>query len=753
MSLQETTSPLRRGLGALRRRVRAIRLVSGSGRVAVFVVLALAAFFFADYLLRLPLWVRAVTLVLFLLGTALVVVRRLLLPLARRLEDDVLAGRIEHAFPELEDRLLSSLAFARAEKAPDPDSEDSPELMQAVCEEAVRIAQPARFPYLARSTPAARWAGAAALLLAVAVLGTTARGDLVRTFARRSLLLQDVSWPRRTTLVVVGMEPGTPRTVTRGRETTVEIRAEGSIPDRVRFRYWEAADSRSRAEVVELTPSPENPALFAITMPIYESIRFTVSGGDDDRNRAFGIDALTPPAVLSIEMDCRYPEYLGREDRTLVGGDQRIPQGTRLTLRIRANMELRRALLAKGEDAPVEMRALGENRFATELTPEQDLRYSLRLVGPDGEENDAGADTYVLRVARDQPPSVRVATPGARPERRPVGVLLLGFAARDDHRVEGVELRYAVNEEEPRTAVFGDAGGDAVRSQRGPGADAERVLGVYTLDLARFRDREGQALDEGDRLRFRLVVKDSKGQTRETRAGYLVELIGEDDLAGALVARKGDLRGTLDRTLEKALEVQRRLEDIDAARGDRIEYRRLCSSAQAAQARVIEDIEGSARRIQSILDTYVFNRLGDRSSADQMLPFYERHLLEREDSARAFGGALYRSIWTAHQEKAIRLGDAHVKLVEMAELADRLATQHGPAAYRSLGRLTRAAEDDAYVAARRVVAGEQRTIAEGLARLRQLTREWENYESVIRYFRDLKRRQERLVEDLAPDRK
>ncbi len=733
--------------------MRAILLVAGTGRVAVFVLVALVAFFFADYLLRLPLWVRTVTLLLLLAGTAVVTLRRLLAPLARRLDDNVLARRIERAFPDLEDRLLSSLAFARDEKKPQPDSEDSPELMRAVCEEAVRIAEPARFPYLARSSPAARWAGVAAALLAVVVMASVSRADLVRTFARRSLLLRDVAWPRRTTLVIADMEPGRARLITRGRETTVEIRAEGSIPDRVRFSYWESSDRRSSAEIVELTPSSEDAALFAITMPIYESIRFTVAGGDDDREQVYHIDALTPPAVLAIEMECEYPTYLQRADETLAGGDQRVPQGTRITLRIRANMNLRDAFLAKGAAVPAAMKRIDGNQFEATLAPHKDLRYSLRLVGKSGEENDAGSDTYILRVARDQPPTVRVATPGTRPERLPGGVVLVGFNARDDHRIDRTVLRYAVGEDKPREAVFGDAGGDAVSSQRGSERAGGRLVGVFSLDLARFRNLKGEALSKGDQITFRLIVEDSKGQKRETRAEYRVQVVGEGDLDGALVARKGDLRGSLERTLEKALDVERRLDDIDGARGDRAEFRRLCNSSQAAQARVIEDIEAIARRVQSILDTYVFNRLGDRSSADQMLPFYERHLLQREGSGRAFGGELYGDIWAAYNEKAIRVGDAHIKLVEMAGLADRLAAEHGPQGYRGLGEMARAADEATYGNAKRKVATAQRKVADGLKRLRRLTQEWQNYEGVIRFFRDLQRRQQQIVEDLAPDKR
>ena len=67
----------------------------------------------------------------------------------------------------------------------------------------------------------------------------------------------------------------------------------------------------------------------------------------------YSIEALTPPSILSIEMDVTFPAYLKLEPRTLVGGDQRLPAGSKVNLRIKANMALRDATLLAGKEKPV----------------------------------------------------------------------------------------------------------------------------------------------------------------------------------------------------------------------------------------------------------------------------------------------------------------------------------------------------------------------------------------------------------------
>jgi len=747
MTLHELTAPLRRGLSQLRARVRSLLLTLGLARVFVFCAAALTVFFFADYLLRLPLGVRRFSLFVFAAGLVVVVVRHLVRPLTHHLHDELLAERVEAARPELENRLSSSLSFVHA--ADNPDNSDSPDLMRAVVQETVDMASTIPFRAVARSRTTVRWVVVAATLLGAVLVGLLAQPRLVSIFAQRSLLLRDISWPRRTTLRVLNMVPDKARQVTRGREVTIEVEANGSLPDRVTFSFWES-EGEPRVETIELTPASESPERFAITLPVYTSFEFSVTGGDDDRARVYSVDALTPPTIVGIFVDATYPAYLELEPETLRGGDQRLPEGTTARLRFKTNMPLQLATIAFGGEEPRELEPTGEDLFATTLEAKQDLRYSVRLVGNNGEENDPGVDTFVIRVHKDSAPVVRIHTPGARSERLARGVVLVRFGVRDDHRVAAARVVYRVNDGKERVTALGESGGDVLRilgpAERAPGF----LLGLAAFDLGRMRTDEDKPLSKGDVLSYHVNATDSAGHVQRTRATHKVELVTEEDLGQILEARQQELRESVDRAREhlgKASADLDAVRDLDAANQN--EFRRGTGHAQAAQARVITDLDSLSRRLRGVLNLYVFNRLGDASAVDQILPYYERHLLEQTDqTGLPFRSSLYRGLWAAHQERAIRAGGPLTKLIEMSDLAARLAVDHAPQAYRALAAIRAKQDADAIRTSLDEASAEQTALSEGLERLARLMREWQSYEGVVRFFKSLREHEKGLVEEL-----
>ncbi|MCZ6786109.1 MAG: hypothetical protein O7E54_02980, partial [Planctomycetota bacterium] len=620
--LTETVRPLRESLARLRARIRALLFVHGSARLVVFLVAMLSLLFFADYLLRLPPAVRRITFFGLLAGLGVVVLRRLVRPLSVPLTDERLAARIEAEHPELNDRLASSLSFSRASQ--NPDNEDSPELMRRVVEETVRLVPQISFRGTAKSGRAMCWAGVAAILLALSVATAVAEQDLVGTFMRRNLLWQDVSWPRRTTLVVQEMQPGVPRLVTRGRETTVRVRAEGSVPDRVEFSYWEQGAEGSLVERIDLAPQADDPSVFTLNLPVYTSYEFTVTGGDDDRALVYGIEALTPPAILDVEVACTYPGYLQRKPETLRGGDQRLPAGSRLRILMHTNMEVEGAKVSVGTEAALVLDRVGEKTFAWEVTLERDLRYSVRLVGANGQENDPGVDTFILRALKDRAPMVRVNTPSSRADRSPEGVLMVSFTARDDHRITGASLILRINEEEEfavdvTRAGVGTPPHAGIRLLPGSTEDPELFIGLAVIDLSKLRAEKGdRPLKRNDYVRFRVAATDSAGQRKETRRRR-VEIVSEDQLDRNLQGRQQILREAVERALTRQREAASALASVrtilqskeeSAADGLRSWGRR----AQGAQGRVLHDLRKIAGQIVRVMNLYVFIRLEVRSA-------------------------------------------------------------------------------------------------------------------------------------------
>ncbi|MHC4847629.1 MAG: hypothetical protein ACYTEG_04160 [Planctomycetota bacterium] len=758
MNLYELTHPIRRGLARLRGRVRSLLLLYGSSRAIVFLVSALVVLFVADYMLRLPLGVRRLTFTLLVGSLAVVLYRRLVAPLRRPLHDATLAARVEERFPLLENRLVSSLAFLDAET--DPENSDSPALMRAVVAETADLAPAIKFNEVARSRTPLRWAAGAGAMIIFALLLVTAQPALARTFFERDLLLRDISWPRRTTLAVVDMQPGQVREVTLHHDTLIAVRAEGAIPDRLELRYRERGDNRPPAEIVELSPSAEDPSLFTYNLHVDADYEFTVTGGDDDRADLYRIKALTPPSVVQLELACTYPDYLGREPDVKTDGDQRVPEGTRIELRATVNMELRSAMLVVAGGAPLPMEKTGERSYRAALAPLEDLRYSFLLEGPRGERNEP--HTFVLRLSRDNAPDLRVRAPAIRTDRTPSGVLLISFRARDDHRLDAARFRYRIGAAEERVIEMGESEGDAVRFLRGAESNEQLLIGLVAVDVEKLRTADGKVLREDDEITYSIEVVDSAGKQTSTRAGRRAIVVPVNQVEEDIEGRKRDLRESAERTETQASTVG--VELLEAASeaptatptgGTADDFQRQLSRSLSAMGRLSDQLGIVSGQVRGMLNLYVLNRLDDKATAEQALPYYERHLLaKREKGDAPFRGELYRSLWEGKQKSALRAGGAYLPLMEMADLADRLAADHGPSVYKALRDASRPGVDDGSARGFLRHATEEHAVVEnGLRRLRRLMREWQNYEGVVRGLRRLRAAEERIVEELKPREK
>ena len=480
---------------------------------------------------------------------------------------------------------------------------------------------------------------------------------------------------------------------------------------------------------------------------MFATYEFTVSGGDDDRKLVYSIEALTPPGILSVEMDVVYPDYLKLEPRTLKGGDQRVPTGSAITMRVKANMPLQSMHLTSGKQKPVELEQVAPDTFRFRHEAKKDLRYSLRLRGLHGEENEGSADTFILRVLKDQAPVLRVRTPSARIERAAKGFVLFGFNARDDYEVTRIRLHYKINEGIPRVLELGQSAGSAVRLLTTEKRLPDFVPAVAVMDFTRLRTDDDKPIQKGDIITCHIVADDSAGQSQRTRADYRIAIAEES--SRHVLGRQAALRESVDRTIGHLAKATSEMEEVRVQRGqDPREFRRWTGKAQASQARVLSDLDSLARSVREVFNLYVFNRMDGGTAPDQMLPYYERHLLEAAGSGSAFSGSLYRDLWRAQTERAIRARGALVKLLEMADLTDRLAADHAPRAYKAIARISATQPKDQIDAAIAEAGREQKTIAEGLARLRRLMSEWQSYEGVVRFFKDLKRREQDLKDKL-----
>lgn len=155
---------LQQQIATLATRIRWLLLLRRTGRILLLLVLFFAAVYLADQLFGLPaLWLRILCALLtvgMLTGIAALIVS-----LLRPVEPQALAALIERKYPELAERLTSTVSLMRASQA-----NGSKALIALLIEEAEVAARGIDVPQVVDARPAKRWALIGVLSLAFAIM-------------------------------------------------------------------------------------------------------------------------------------------------------------------------------------------------------------------------------------------------------------------------------------------------------------------------------------------------------------------------------------------------------------------------------------------------------------------------------------------------------------------------------------------------------------------------------------------------------
>lgn len=817
--LRDVTS----GLRAFRRRIRGLFLTHAVARIVLAAALGLVVFFAADLLLDLPLGVRrfvrlgllgspalfpGAPLLAVVLGLlALLLARggramagwtwflaaglggwlawwswRALGPLLLRLPDERLALEVERGHPDLKDRVASALDFAR--EVAQPGRLESVPMMQAVVNEAAREAHRLPFARVASGRTALAWAGSAALALVVALVVFALDPSATRLWARRSLLAEDVAWPRASEVLAVAVaedgsdSPWPPERafeVAVGRSLAVHARVRGKPVDEVLL--LDLAEGQLPLPR-RMFPVAGRAGLYAVELTnVRQGFRFVVRGGDDDDDLpVYRVEATVPPGVLDIGAELSFPAYLGRAAERVDGGSLSVPQGTQVRVTFSATVPLSEARALLGDTVLPCERATGEGgvdgggevwRFG--FTAERPLRYRLLLRTAAGRENDPSADGYDMAVEEDRRPRAEWLWPRAGMPVTPKGRVPLIARTLDDHAVVDLRLELRVGadgapievELRPRapeaasTPLLDRDGRRSAEANDGPAGRAQ-VLTYLPLDLETLAPPGGFTLPAS--LAVRLVAKDSKGQSGESPWQSL-EILGAPELERELAGRRSALRTSVDalRVEQQAREEQTRA----AAQGPLTEAERdQLKSVQFAQGRIQQHAERAVRDFLEIFAAFVLDRLGSEHPNERILAMFDRHHRRTYGVAPAgaagaagpatddpvFPYALFDEIVEAWRGRTLLdngvLDRMCAVLVDAMEVAVRLAPQAQAAAVRA------ASGGPAEIAA---LGEAQRALLAALTRLLSTMGDWANLSDVIVNVRRVLEEQKELLQQLDQD--
>ena len=237
-----------------------------------------------------------------------------------RLGDGSMALLLERRFPELEDSLLTAVS------TPDRDSKSElSNIKEAMAQRAIDLANERSAHLNPRKVlnmrPLLR-SGFSALLavISIAAFALIAR-QACATWTSRFLLLSDEKWPRRAHVEVLELPQGT-RKVGEGADFLVRARAVATRPTPapevcvIEFRTQNG--DTGRVNMSRDGDALEGYQYYRYAGPPFqgmlESVAFDVIGFDH-RVSDLQIEVVPTPAIVSVELHCKFPDYLNRSPR------------------------------------------------------------------------------------------------------------------------------------------------------------------------------------------------------------------------------------------------------------------------------------------------------------------------------------------------------------------------------------------------------------------------------------------------------
>jgi hypothetical protein len=439
-------------------------------------------------------------------------------------DQKALALYVEEKFPDLEQRLLTSIEFSQSGKK-SSQAGVSPAFVEQLINDArshvdLQRQQVERVGS-SRESVIALVAGFSACLALVLLL---------QEFAQLRQAAQRLVWPFAleetvdvtSTAMPISLlvEPGDIE-MQRGSPLTVTVRVENAQPGALTLRLQ---DDRLnwRDYPMLLDSSDSNGATFSYYLPaVVKDSNYLISlAGEEQSSRQYQINLYDLPEIEQIDVAMDFPDYTGEEDRIeFDGGDIVAAEGTEITLTVTFNKPVARAEIQfSGAESETDREYINGSldvdglQATTRFTVASDGVYRITAADLQGLQSESPLD-YYIRAIEDQPPQFTLRRPGADRDVMPLEEVVIEVDASDDYGLGEFILNYAVVGEEDKEVDFLPA--ESVRSAQGSTL-------LYLEDLA---------VEPGDFISYYLTLADNnalKGPSEVVSDIYFLEVIPTD---------------------------------------------------------------------------------------------------------------------------------------------------------------------------------------------------------------------------------
>ena len=419
-------------------------------------------------------------------------------PLVRRIDDARLARLIEERTPAAQDRFVTAVEFAAAER----ERLVSRALVERLRSDANGVAAGVNLDRVFSRRRLAAYGGVAlaCLLLFAGVLKWGPRGVSEGV----SQLVTPSGLAASEGALSIKVKPGTAR-VPKGSDQEITATLGGFDSGAVTFFSRTAGaggDAGWQGQPMEPAKAPGDFQLSIFN--IQEATEYFVESGGV-RSEVFKLDVVDLPFVKQLDLVLNSPAYTRIAAKTIEdGGDIAALKGTVAIITARLSGKARAARLVLADGSKIEMRAAGTD-FVGALTVSGDTSYYVELTSVDGEVY-RGSNEYDVTVLEDRPPTIAFERPGRDTKATNLEEVFTQARAEDDYGVAGIEMFFSVNGGPEQKVNLQDLSRDAARS----------LTGAHTFFLEEYK------LKPGDFISYYAKARDASAET--TSDIYFIEV-------------------------------------------------------------------------------------------------------------------------------------------------------------------------------------------------------------------------------------
>jgi len=552
-------------INGVRRQWRLVEVGTGAMRSIIALSVVLLGFFIVDWLaidrvIQSPGADLTARICLLLIAVGIVfhqVWTRVCRQIVRPLDDDFIAVAIERRYPDLRDRLISTIQLGRDRRTEGA----SADLIAALEKDTVAYVKPLRFDEVVTYKPLGKSASRAFGAVAIIALLAFWQADFARVLLDRALLGSS-QYPTATRIVSVTEG----RAVIQGEPFTidVELDADGYLPDEADVLLQIEDGSESILRLERIGPTDHGTERYTgVIDPVVEAFEYLPRAFDARWNDWQQLEVLQRPTTKGLTLTYRYPAYLGMTSETTTIGDIRAPIGSTVEIVATTNKEVRKAELSlRHQNELLEPVAMTLNEEGTEARAEVPVvasgSYKIQLHCTDGFESAAPIE-YLIDAIPDREPRARITFPAEDKTVTRFAHWPIRFEARDDHGIANARLVYQVSsaetvdgevvEQEPKSIPIRGL----TQGKRQTEVDHEFVFDLRTIEVS-----------PQQRITYWIELEDH--QTPEPNVGssqaYTFNVVSAEEMRALLERNRDNILKSLQEIKDRQKETRDKVDEI-----------------------------------------------------------------------------------------------------------------------------------------------------------------------------------------------